>query len=106
MLAPAILGLKDVRVIRLSHRDDAERHTQRITANRLTELGEWDEAVLLGDIAALLAEDFDLSKLRITDEDLDAVCQDPDQLEDGAVESEIDIPEPPVTSVSVTGNGS
>jgi hypothetical protein len=54
------------------------------------------------EIAGLLAEDFDLSLLRITDEDLDAILRDPDQVEGGAVEGEDDIPEPPVTPVSVT----
>ena len=48
--------------------------------------------------------DFDLSLLGITDEDLDALLPDPDQVEGGAVEGEDDIPEPPVTPVSVAGD--
>jgi len=99
-----ILGLKDVPVIRLSHLDEAERRAYRIADNKLTELGEWDEAILRDEIAGLLAEDFDLSLLGITDEDLDALLRDPDQLEGGAVEGEDDIPEPPVTPVSVAGD--
>jgi len=100
-----MLGLKDVPVIRLSHLDEAERRAYRIADNKLTELGDWDEAMLRDEVAGLLAEDFDLSLLGITDEDLDALLRDPDALGgDGQVEGEDDIPEPPVTPVSVVGD--
>ena len=56
VLAAAMLGLKDVPVIRLSHLDEAERRAYRIADNKLTELGEWDEAMLRDEIAGLLAE--------------------------------------------------
>jgi ParB-like chromosome segregation protein Spo0J len=88
VLAAAMLGLKDVPVIRLSHLDEAERRAYRIADNKLTELGEWDEAMLRDEIAGLLAEDFDLSLLGITDEDLDALLRDPDQVEGGTVDGE------------------
>ena len=91
-------------MIRLSHLDEAERRTYRIADNKLTELGEWDEAMLRDEIAGLLAEDFDLSLLGIADEDLDALLRDPNQAEGGAVDDEDDIPEPPVTPVSVAGD--
>jgi len=104
VLAAAMLGLKDVPVIRLSHLDEADRRAYRIADNKLTQLGEWDEAMLRDEIAGLLAEDFDLSLLGIADEDLDALLRDPDQVEGGAVEGEDDIPEPPVTLVSVAGD--
>jgi ParB-like chromosome segregation protein Spo0J len=51
--AAAMLGLKDVPVIRLSHLDEAERRAYRIADNKLTELGEWDEAMLRDEIAGL-----------------------------------------------------
>ncbi len=52
----------------------------------------------------MLAEDFDLSLLGITDEDLDALLRDPDALGGGGpVEGEYDIPEPRVTPVSAPG---
>lgn len=65
VLAATMLGLTDVPVIRLGHLDEAERRAYRIADNKLTELGEWDEAVLRDEIAGLLAEDFDLSLLGI-----------------------------------------
>ena len=105
VLAATMLGLKDVPVIRLGHLDEAERRAYRIADNKLTELGDWDAAMLRDEIAGLLAEDFDLSLLGITDADLDALLQDPDALgDDGAIEGEDDIPEAPVTPVSVAGD--
>ena len=73
VLAAIMLGLKDVPVIGLGHLDEAERRAYRIADNKLTELGEWDDAMLHDEIAGLLAEDFDLSLLGITDDDLDAL---------------------------------
>ena len=104
VLAATMLGLTDVPVIRLGHLDEAERRAYRIADNKLTELGDWDEAMLRDEIAGLLAEDFDLSLLGITDEDLDALLRDPDALGgDGPVEGEDDIPEPPVKDVPSHG---
>jgi DNA modification methylase len=103
VLAATMLGLKEVPVIRLGHLDDAERRAYRIADNKLTEIGEWDEAVLRDEIAGLLAEDFDLSLLGITDEDLDALLQDPDVC-DGETEGEDDIPDPPEDPISQPGD--
>ena len=103
VLAATMLGLSEVPVIRLGHLDDAERRAYRIADNKLTEMGDWDEAVLRDEIAGLLAEDFDLTLLGITDEDLDALLQDPD-LGDDATEGEDDIPEPPEDPVSRQGD--
>jgi DNA modification methylase len=103
VLAATMLGLSEVPVIRLGHLDEAERRAYRIADNKLTEMGDWDEAVLRDEIAGLLAEDFDLSLLGITDEDLDALLQDPD-VGDGAIEGEDDVPEAPEDPVSRPGD--
>ncbi len=105
VLAATMLGLTEVPVIRLSHLDEAERRAYRIADNKLTELGEWDEALLRDEIAGLLADDFDLTLLGISDEDLDALLRDPEALGgDGPVEGEDNVPELPVTPVSVPGD--
>ena len=105
VLAATMLGLTEVPVIRLSHLDEAERRAYRIADNKLTELGEWDEALLRDEIAGLLAEDFDLTLLGISDDDLDALLRDPEALGgDGPVEGEDNVPELPVTPVSVPGD--
>jgi ParB-like chromosome segregation protein Spo0J len=78
VLAATMLGLTEVPVIRLSHLDEAERRAYRIADNKLTELGDWDEAMLRDEIAGLLAEDFDLSLLGIGEAELEALLQDPE----------------------------
>ncbi|UWQ90420.1 site-specific DNA-methyltransferase [Rhodobacteraceae bacterium M382] len=104
VLAATRLGLSEVPVIRLGHLDEAERRAYRIADNKLTEMGDWDEAVLRDEIAGLLAEDFDLTLLGIADEDLDALLQDPDAIGDGAIEGEDDVPEAPADPVSQRGD--
>ena len=105
VLAAGALGLTEAPVIRLGHLDEAERRAYRIADNKLTELVEWDEAILRDEIAGILAEDFDLDLLGFSEEDLDALLQDPETVsDDGAVEGEDDIPEPPATPVSVAGD--
>jgi DNA modification methylase len=103
VLAATMLGLSEVPVIRLGHLDEAERRAYRIADNKLTELGDWDEAVLRDEIAGLLADDFDLALLGISDEELDALLQDPN-IGDGAIEGENDIPEIPEDAVSRSGD--
>jgi DNA modification methylase len=100
-----MLGLTEVPVIRLSHLDEAERRAYRIADNKLTELGEWDEAMLRDEIAGLLAEDFDLSLLG--DHRRGSGRPAAGSGSGGRrwpVEGEDDIPEPPVTPVSVAGD--
>lgn len=99
-----MMGLKDVPGIRLSHLDEAERRAYRVAENKLTQLGEWNEAMLHDEIAGLLAEDFDLLLLGIADEDLDDLLRDPDEVDCGEVEGEDDSPEPAVTPVSAAAD--
>ena len=104
VLAATALGLADVPGIRLGHLDEAERRAYRIADNKLTELGDWDEALLRDEVAGLLAEDFDLSLLGFAEDELEAMLQDPDLAEDGAAEGEDEVPEPPADPVSVPGD--
>ncbi len=104
VLAATRLGLSEVPVIRLGHLDEAERRAYRIADNKLTELGDWDEAILRDEIAGLLAEDFDLSLLGFDDVDLDALLQNTDEAGDGAFEGEDEVPEPPADPISRLGD--
>ena len=104
VLAATELGLAEVPVIRLGHLDEAERRAYRIADNKLTELGDWDEALLRDEVAGLLADDFDLSLLGFAEDELEALLQDPDLGDDGAAEGEDDVPEPPADPVSVPGD--
>ncbi len=53
------LGLSKVPVIRLSHLNEAQARALRIADNRLTELGEWDEAKLAIELQFLVEIDFE-----------------------------------------------
>ena len=57
VLAATQLGLLEAPVIVLGHLTEAQRRAYRIADNKLTEMGEWDEALLRDEIAGLLAED-------------------------------------------------
>jgi len=63
ILAAAHLGLSDAPVIVLAHLTEAQCRAYRIADNKLTELGGWDEAMLLQELQALLAEDPGLPEL-------------------------------------------
>ena len=60
------------------HLTEAQRRAYRIADNKLTELGGWDDALLLQELQALLAEDFDLGLIGIPDDELDAFLADAD----------------------------
>ncbi len=104
VLAATELGLSEVPVIRLGHLDEAERRAYRIADNKLTELGDWDEALLRDEVAGLLAEDFDLSLLGFAEDELEALLQDPEFGENAGAEGEDEVPEPPADPVSVPGD--
>jgi len=73
VLAAAQLGLTEAPVIVLGHLSEAQRRAYRIADNKLTELGGWDEALLLEELRGLLAEDLDLGLIGIPEDELDAL---------------------------------
>jgi DNA modification methylase len=103
ILAATHLGLTDAPVIVLDHLTEAQRRAYRIADNQLTTLGDWDEALLAGELQELLAEDFDLSVVGFSDAELDArLAGDGDA--DGGNEGEDDVPETPADPVSRPGD--
>jgi len=103
VLAARALGLTEAPVIVLGHLSEAQRRAYRIADNKLTELGEWDEAMLSVELQALLAEDFDLSLTGFDDGELDALLNySGDEAGEGV--PPVVIPEPPRNPVSRTGD--
>ena len=102
VLAAEMLGLTEAPVIVLAHLSDEQRRAYRIADNKLTELGEWDEAVLSGELQLLAAEDFDLALIGFDDGELDALLSGLGEETD--TEGEDDIPEPPEDPVSRPGD--
>ena len=104
ILAAAQLGLSEAPVIVLGHLTEAQRRAYRIADNKLTELGGWDEALLLQELQALLAEDFDLGLIGIPDDELDALLADGDDrpaISDDAADA---IPAPPAEPITKPGD--
>ena len=104
VLAAAHLGLTEAPVLVLGHLTEAQRRAYRIADNKLTELGGWDEALLLQELQALLAEDFDLGLIGIPEDELDALLADVDDrpaISDDAADA---IPDPPAQPITRPGD--
>ncbi|PKP67070.1 MAG: DNA methylase, partial [Alphaproteobacteria bacterium HGW-Alphaproteobacteria-5] len=105
VLAAAQLGLATAPVIVMPHLSDAQRRAYRIADNKLTELGAWDEAMLLQEVQELLAEEYDLDLLGFSEADLEHLLRDSAAQDGtGAVEGEDETPEPPITPVTLPGD--
>ena len=104
ILAAAHLGLAEVPVIVLGHLTEAQRRAYRIADNKLTELGGWDDALLLQELQALLAEDFDLGLIGIPEDELDALLADADDRQEISDDAADAIPEPPAEPITKPGD--
>ena len=105
VLAAAKLGLAEAPVIVLDHLTEAQRRAYRIADNKLTEMGGWDEALLLEELRGLMAEDFDLGLVGIPEDELDALLHDADDdrapIDDDSADR---IPEPPAEPITKPGD--
>ena len=105
ILAAAHLGMSEAPVIVLGHLTEAQRRAYRIADNKLTELGGWDDAMLLQELQALLAEDFDLGLIGIPEDELDALLHAGDDdrtvIDDDAADT---IPDPPAEPITKPGD--
>jgi len=98
VLAAEQLGLSEAPVIVLGHLSDEQRRAYRIADNKLTEMGEWNEAVLSEELQLLAAEDFDLSLIGFDDGELDALMSGLDEETDTEEEEQVpEVPEDPVS---------
>jgi len=101
VLAAEMLGLTEAPVIVLGHLTDEQRRAYRIADNKLTELADWNEAVLSEELQLLAAEEFDLSLIGFDDGELDALLSGLDEETD---DEEGEVPEPPEDPVSRPGD--
>ncbi len=104
VLAATQLGLTEAPVIVLGHLTEDQRKAYRIADNKLTELGGWDEALLLQELQDLIAANMDLGLLGIPEDELDALLHDPHEggasIDDDAADA---IPEPPAEPITRPG---
>jgi len=101
VLAAVQLGLGEAPVIVLDHLTEAQRRAYRIADNKLTELGGWDDALLLAELRGLMAEEFDLGLIGIPEDELDALLHDADDdrapIDDDPADSIPEAPDEPIT---------
>jgi len=107
ILAATQLGLSKIPVMRLSHLDEDHRRALRVSDNSVADMAEWDELNLGLEIIDLQTLGFDTDLLGFSPEFLDNLlraAQGLDEADNASTEGEDDIPEPPVTPVSVAGD--
>lgn len=109
LLAARQLGLTTVPVLQVEHLSEDEVRAYRIADNRLTELGDWDEALLTAELHALNVVGFDLPLLGFDDADIARLMAPLDDVDEGdtpATEAANadEVPEPPSTPVTRPGD--
>lgn len=104
VMAAAQLGLTEAPVIVLGHLSEAQRNAYRIADNKLTELGTWDAALLSEELNALLADDFDLSLIGFSDDELQTLLAGDEGSDTDPQAGEDEVPETPEDPVSRPGD--
>jgi DNA modification methylase len=102
LLAAHKLGLTEVPVIVLDHLTEAQKRAYIIADNQLALNAGWDEDLLRAELAALQAEDFDVSVIGFEDEELARLLAAQDATE--GLTDEDAVPPLPETPASVLGD--
>src|SRR5271169_5762456 len=102
LLAARKLGLIEVPVIVLDHLSEAQKRAYIIADNKLAENAGWNDEMLSLELAALQAEDFDISLIGFEDEELARLLAAQDATE--GLTDEDAVPALPETPVSLTGD--
>jgi len=104
ILAATQLGLSDAPVIVLDHLGEAQRRAYRIADNKLTELGEWNDAFLSEELKGLAEDEFDLSLIGFGEAELSALLDGIEEDDSAAREGEDEIPDAPEDPVARPGD--
>jgi DNA modification methylase len=102
LLAARKLGLKEVPVIVLDHLSDAQKRAYVIADNQLALNAGWNDELLGIELAALQAEDFDVSLIGFADEELARLLHDQDGV--AGLTDEDAVPELPQSPISEAGD--
>ena len=100
--AARFLNMTEVPVIMLPHLSELQRRALVIADNQIAANAGWDEDVLRGELHGLEAEDFDMSLLGFTDDELAAI-EDGGEVEPGKTDEDA-VPEVAETAVTVPGD--
>ena len=103
LVAARELKMTEIPVIALPHLNEAQRRALVIADNRIAANAGWDEAMLRDEIQGLQVEDFDLEVLGFSQDELDALLEDPEEAAAGHTDEDA-APEVPETAVTVPGD--
>jgi DNA modification methylase len=103
LLAARKLGMTEVPVIVLDHLSETQRRALVLADNRLAMNAGWDEEMLRIELESLQVDGFNLDIVGFSDEEIEALLQDPEQVAAGNTDED-DVPETPESAVTVTGD--
>ena len=97
------LGLTEVPVIVLDHLSETQRRALVLADNRLALNAGWDEEMLRVEIESIREDGFEVDVLGFTDDELEALLRDPEQVAAGKTDEDA-VPETPEAAVTVPGD--
>jgi len=97
------LGLKTVPVVVLDHLSERQRKAYILADNQLALNAGWDTDLLREELQDLAAQDFDLSLIGFSDDELADLLPDIEELPPEDADADA-VPEPPVEAVSKPGD--
>ena len=103
LLAARKLGMTEVPVIVLNHLSETQRRALIIADNRLAMNAGWDEEMLRVELESLQEDGFDLDVVGFSDEEIEALLQEPEEAHAGNTDDDA-VPETPETAVTVPGD--
>ena len=103
LLAARKLGMTEVPVIVLDHLTESQRRALVLADNRLALNAGWDEEMLRVEMAALDEDGFNLEVVGFTDEEIEDLLRDPEEVHAGNTDDDA-VPETPETAITVPGD--
>jgi DNA modification methylase len=103
LLAARKLRLAEVPVLVLGHLTETQRRALVLADNRLALDAGWDEEMLKVELESLREDGFDLDIVGFTDEEIEDLLRDPEQVVEGSTDEDA-APELPETAVTVPGD--
>ena len=103
LLAARKLGMTEVPVIVLDHLTESQRRALVLADNRLALNAGWDEEMLRVEIAALDEDGFNLELVGFTDDEIEDLLRDSEEVHAGNTDDD-EVPETPETAITVPGD--
>lgn len=102
--AASALGLSTVPVVVLDHLSERQRRAYILADNQFALNAGWDTELLRMELTDLQDEDFDLSVIGFSDEELAELLPEVEELDAEPLDDADEVPEPPVDPISKPGD--